>query len=343
MKPEINYYVEGSVQEKPKSVTTVYVDGVSGNYRSGQDVELSHWVINKTPEKYKAPTSTEICFNYLDNPEKEYDLVVNNHLDVDGVLSMFSMAYPTLALQHRQNIITAAEMGDFLFWGTGKALNIFMAIHHLIQQNKDPQKIVAECFDKTINILERNQNPHPVESILLQQKKLMDDEQITRTVVSDRLVVYEYDQETIDQIKFPDEDLSPHFYKTAGVLPHVRNYFDKEKMQLTVIKKPDGNIYELCAPTYWWADTRQVWKPDWVKLQGQNYYVMFPELEKLIKDLKEKETNKCQWAYNPKLKLYGNATPSFPAILATVNNRGDYVVSHQCPLRILEELEQIFY
>jgi hypothetical protein len=141
------------------------------------------------------------------------------------------------------------------------------------------------------------------------------------------LAVYEYDQETINQIKFPDKDLSSHFYKIAGVLPHVRNYFDKEKLQLTLIKQSDGNIYELCTPTYWWADTRQVWKPDWVKLQGQNYYVVFPELEEILQNLQSKEANKCQWQYNTKLKLYGTSTPSFPSILATVNDKGDYVPS----------------
>lgn len=122
MNPEIHYYIEGSRTARLESKVTVYVDGVSPNFRAGQDIELSHWVINKTPEKYKAPTSTEICFNYLDNPEKEYDLVVNNHLDVDGLLSMFVMAYPSLAQKYRDTlVIMPLKWGISCFGGRERA------------------------------------------------------------------------------------------------------------------------------------------------------------------------------------------------------------------------------
>ena len=83
------------------------------------DLELSHWVPNRTPAKFKADTSTEICMNFVASGDLDYDLVVNNHADVDGLLSVFTLLHPATALAHRPTIVSAAQMGDF--WGMGRA------------------------------------------------------------------------------------------------------------------------------------------------------------------------------------------------------------------------------
>ena len=60
------YRITRSPGELPESEATVYVDGSPpGPFREAQDLELSHWVPNRTPERYKADTSTEICLNFV--------------------------------------------------------------------------------------------------------------------------------------------------------------------------------------------------------------------------------------------------------------------------------------
>ena len=108
------FHVTGSREAPPRSEHgTIYCDGAGptsatsgkGSLRPGIDVELSHWVPNQTPERYRADTSTEICLNFSAAPAGgRYDLAVNNHVDVDGVLAMFAILSPDLALRHADSL-----------------------------------------------------------------------------------------------------------------------------------------------------------------------------------------------------------------------------------------------
>jgi len=54
---------------RPDVERIVFCDGTGGGIsRPETDLELSHWRPNKTPAKYRAGTSTEICFRFLDAP-----------------------------------------------------------------------------------------------------------------------------------------------------------------------------------------------------------------------------------------------------------------------------------
>lgn len=66
----------------------VCADGsADGSFRASQDLELSHWVPNRTPARWAADTSTEICLRFAaDPPSERYEVAVNNHADVDGLL-----------------------------------------------------------------------------------------------------------------------------------------------------------------------------------------------------------------------------------------------------------------
>lgn len=45
----------------------IYVDGIDHEtFEKGVDMDLSHWAGNWTPKDYKANTSTECCFKYLE-------------------------------------------------------------------------------------------------------------------------------------------------------------------------------------------------------------------------------------------------------------------------------------
>jgi len=54
MKSVPGLYVEGTkLLERPESRRTVFADGTSeSGFREGTDVELSHWIPNRTPPRY---------------------------------------------------------------------------------------------------------------------------------------------------------------------------------------------------------------------------------------------------------------------------------------------------
>jgi hypothetical protein len=89
------------------------VDGTVDNA-----IHFSHWHGNQTPESVKADTSTEIVLNVIAAPNRaelsrSIDLVTNNHFDTDGVLSVWAMLTGAPALEIREQLIAAAEAGDF--------------------------------------------------------------------------------------------------------------------------------------------------------------------------------------------------------------------------------------
>ena len=90
----------------------------------GATLDLTHWTNNATPEALYADTSTEIALNLararFDDAATyaRFDdaVVLNNHYDVDGVLSVYACVDPTRALRHREVMIAAAAAGDFGEW-----------------------------------------------------------------------------------------------------------------------------------------------------------------------------------------------------------------------------------
>src|SRR4030095_879008 len=89
------------------------VDGTVSN-----SVHFSHWQGNETPAQVKADTSTEIALNLVAAPNRNeltrgIELVTNNHFDTDGVLSVWTVLNGLRALELREQLIPAAEAGDF--------------------------------------------------------------------------------------------------------------------------------------------------------------------------------------------------------------------------------------
>src|SRR5262245_20719896 len=108
LNPAMPIHIEGSRRPQPASARTLYCDGTHDTaFRPDSDLELSHWVPKLTPARYKADTSTEICLNFVADPARErgFDLAVNNHVDVDGLLSLFVVSHAELALAHRERLV----------------------------------------------------------------------------------------------------------------------------------------------------------------------------------------------------------------------------------------------
>lgn len=95
------------------AVPKLSVDGTIDNA-----IHFSHWNGNQTPASVKADTSTEIALKVVGAANREeltqgIDLVTNNHFDTDGALSVWTMLNGARALELREQLIAAAEAGDF--------------------------------------------------------------------------------------------------------------------------------------------------------------------------------------------------------------------------------------
>jgi uncharacterized protein DUF6687 len=109
-------------------VPKLSVDGTVDNA-----IHFSHWRGNETPESVKADTSTETVLNVVAAPNRkqltrEIDLVTNNHFDTDGVLSVWAMLTGERALELHDQLIAAAEAGDFSEFSTVDGVRASIAI-----------------------------------------------------------------------------------------------------------------------------------------------------------------------------------------------------------------------
>jgi hypothetical protein len=83
----------------------------------GAAIDLSHWSHNKTPRHLKRDTSVEIALAFArERSSHDVELAANNHFDADGVLAVWTLLNPSLALAHEAVIVAAAEHGDFDEW-----------------------------------------------------------------------------------------------------------------------------------------------------------------------------------------------------------------------------------
>jgi len=113
------FYHEGLV-----GVPVLSVDGTVDNA-----LHLSHWEGNTTPEELRADTSTEIALNFVgwharDEWARGVEVVTNNHFDADGVLSVWSVLTGESALALRNELIAAAEAGDFSEFPNERAVRV---------------------------------------------------------------------------------------------------------------------------------------------------------------------------------------------------------------------------
>lgn len=90
---------------------------VDGN-EAGRGLQLSHWPGNTTPRRLKADLSVEIALRFVTDPDyhasvRGREIVTNDHYDTDGLLAAWVVLNPTVAVDHANALIAAAEAGDF--------------------------------------------------------------------------------------------------------------------------------------------------------------------------------------------------------------------------------------
>ena len=132
----------------------------------GAALDLTHWQGNHTPRRYKADTSTEIALKFVGSPEAREQwataVVVNNHFDTDGVLSVWALLDPEEALARRDILVAAAEAGDFDEWpALERGLWLDGAIRALGAQAGDDAaayQTVLECLPGLIDGLDERRD-----------------------------------------------------------------------------------------------------------------------------------------------------------------------------------------
>lgn len=281
-------YVPGG-GDRPASQQTIYADGAADeHYREGLDLELSHWVPNRTPARYKADTSTAICLRFVADPlPGAWDLAVNNHLDVDGVLSLYVLVHAERALAHRETLEGAARMGDFWDWAPLPAQVLFQGLvnfQHAHPWGSIPlQELYERCFGRIHRLLTAAPTAVPdarpgIEALARGCERA----EALRRPIHERFTHYPLPR--LERVPAFNEPLDP----TIEVPVQARNRYDRERIQLLSAPVEGGWAYELWYPGYRWAETPDSWVAPGFQFTGSTngYRLAHPPLDGAIARLK---------------------------------------------------------
>jgi hypothetical protein len=123
---------------------------VDGSPAEGTILCLSHWPGIASPPQFAADLSTEMAFRYLDT----YDLhdsataVSNNHFDQDGLISIYTLAFPEAALARQPLLIDIAHGGDFARFHLREAARISMVISAYATPGRSPVGGLATNYEE---------------------------------------------------------------------------------------------------------------------------------------------------------------------------------------------------
>lgn len=352
----MDIHVEGSRRPRPESRRTLYCDGTAGaHFRPGVDLELSHWIPNRTPGRFKASSSTEICLNFAASADAAggFDLAVNNHTDIDGALSMFAVVEPGAALAHRRTLIEAAEVGDFLGWGGDMAMALCQALklqqQRMEAQGADPVDVYRASFDLAREVLggARPAEVEPGLAALARSVDAIDRGIVERLPAGERFVHYllpaawaESDQAACLHVPSFSEPLSDR----AALWPQARAKLDAQRVQLVSVPGVGGWFHDLWLPGYVWADTVGLWRPEGLMHDGDGngHRLDHAGLRAAADELNRAETHAGRWQLAQRLSPFG-ALPGrgFPVVLSFMHG-GLPAPSGSSPESVRERLAPLF-
>lgn len=212
----------------------------------GAALDLSHWQGNRTPAEFKADTSTEIALRFVTSPlarEFEDAIVVNNHFDTDGVLSIWTLLSPEAAVARRDLLVAAAEVGDFEDWPADpRGIRFDAALRAHCERGDGDAAAYARAFAALPDLLdtvERRQD--------LWGEAWSQIEQAYTALAMDRMVVGCLDRLAI-----------VHHTAEAREIPGpvlARELGDTFTRCLLVFEREGGFEYRYQRPRHAWADT----------------------------------------------------------------------------------------
>ena len=346
------FEIVGSDSPRPDAERIIFCDGTVGRlFHPETDLELSHWRSNHTPSQYRADTSTEICFRFLDQPlPGQWLVAVNNHLDVDGILSVYVLIHSSHALAHRKSLIEAAEMGDFWGWGESNAQRVFQGLTHLMdgrqQSGTDTNAIYAEAFQQIPSLidgthadcLEIEESLEPLQTGV----ELVDSGEITRSVIDSRCAHYVLPMSVMQDdptraLYIPD--FNEAVSSKAILWPQVRARLDSERVCIVSVEMDSGWHHDLWFPGYLWADTENRWTVPGMIFHGgmETYDLSHPRFAQAIGNLQRHETASGCWTLadnDDTSPFHRNLQSLFPVVARFVDEEGNPTPSRLTPQRI---------
>jgi hypothetical protein len=214
----------------------------------GASLDLTHWQGNRTPPQYKADTSTEIALNFASSPEASElwsdAMVVNNHFDTDGILSIWVLLDPELAAASRDLLVAAAEAGDFDEWpALERGLWLDAAIRALGAAAADDEEAYARALPQLPELVRRLDERRD-----LWGQEWDDLQASVAALQSGRLRAERRDTIGI-LIHSGGQSEAPGPLLARRFLPGARRYL------LVFERKGDQFDYRYERPRYAWADT----------------------------------------------------------------------------------------
>ena len=259
------FYTE-ALDDVPK----LSVDGTVDN-----SIHFSHWEGNHTPAELKADTSTEIALNLVASPNREQltngiELVVNNHFDTDGTLSVWTVLNGERALPYRDVLIAAAEAGDFSEYSSDDGIRVSIAIQGSDQAS--PNNDDGSPLARLIAGEEVDDDARAYDLVLPRVEHLLtninDYESLWREGWDSVVAAIEsFDRGQSKVVEYPATKISlitlaPELFGGAGFSPtrHAAPYtaiskFAKGELFLIAIPATGGWFYRIDYPYYSWAET----------------------------------------------------------------------------------------
>lgn len=335
-----------------QSPIRLYVDSTSTSLREGLDIELSHWNPNITHERYQADSSTEIALNFLvfgDLPDE--GLVVNNHLDVDGVLAAWSLLNPTLALRHREVLVGAAEIGDFWAWAPEPSQALYQGLVAIIAQGEtaghDGLLVHEACFAAIPTLLEAGASTLSLSQIPA-ARHLLASGAVTRTLHHQRFAAWcishrAHGGDLARALKISAFNASLE----DGSLVHavLRNQLDGKRVQLVSVEADGGWHHDLHYPGYMWALTIDRWRAPgmWEGDSSNAWYFRYAPLEEALQRLNQLEQGHGTWQSAEELTPFASVLGrAFPVVATFIGEDDAPGLSTLDPDTVARELRQAF-
>lgn len=343
-------HIEGSRGARPASQRTIYCDGSTDQpFREGQDIELSHWIPNRTPPRYKADSSTEIALNFVADAQRGsgFDLVVNNHLDIDGLLAIYVLVQGEAALPHRRTLVQAAEMGDFWAWGDEPAQALFDGLTAWLAAQPEAIEAATEVAERGLAQVhalltgEAAQPDSPGRAALRRSVALIEDGEVPRRLVAPRLVSY-----TIPaRLAAPDlkralavPSSSPGLRADMLLLPHARARDDEQRLQLVSVETAAGWHHDLWLPGYAWAETPNRWPVPGLAADGHAF--QHAGLRRALQRLATAERQRGEWQLAEHIAFHRALPGRGYPVLMSFMDQGASAPSSLSPSRVADCLAE---
>ncbi|MGH9129829.1 MAG: DUF6687 family protein [Acidimicrobiales bacterium] len=131
----------GAITYEPYSLLRgrphVMVDGAPA---LGTVLTLSHWPGTPTPVALRADLSAQSALRWRESPGPwaGAGLVSTDHLDQDGLVSLFAVVWPDAARQRAARLVEVARAGDFATFTDRDAARASFALANLADEERSP-------------------------------------------------------------------------------------------------------------------------------------------------------------------------------------------------------------